>query len=81
MANYTGTQFSIVSATTDAGNDSTAFQAQSTAPFTITVKNILVSLGNVTAAAMGIVTSLRAGWLTGRRPVTGQLFPRGVYNR
>jgi hypothetical protein len=23
----------------------------------------------------------RPGWLTGRRPVSGQLFPRGVYNK
>ena len=23
----------------------------------------------------------RTGWLTGRRPVSGQVFPRGVYNK
>jgi hypothetical protein len=23
----------------------------------------------------------RSGWLTGRRPVSGQVFPRGVYNK
>jgi hypothetical protein len=23
----------------------------------------------------------RPGWLTGRRPVSGQVFPRGVYNK
>ena len=26
-------------------------------------------------------TETRPGWLTGRRPSQGQLFPRGVYNK
>ena len=26
-------------------------------------------------------TETRPGWLTGRRPQLGQLFPRGVYNK
>lgn len=27
------------------------------------------------------VEETRRGWLTGRRPSSGQMFPRGVYNR
>ena len=27
------------------------------------------------------VNETRPGWLTGRRPHLGQLFPRGVYNK
>ena len=27
------------------------------------------------------VTETRPGWLTGRRPHLGQLFPRGIYNK
>jgi len=27
------------------------------------------------------ITETRPGWLTGRRPSQGQLFPRGVYNK
>lgn len=26
-------------------------------------------------------TETRPGWLTGRRPSQGQIFPRGVYNK
>lgn len=27
------------------------------------------------------INSTIPGWLTGRRPVSGQVFPRGVYNK
>ena len=27
------------------------------------------------------INETRPGWLTGRRPFTGQQFPRGIYNK
>ena len=81
MANYSTSDLNIVGATRDAVDDSTVFQAQSTAPFTIQIANLLIRLTNASAAAMGIISATESGFLTGRRPVTGQLFPRGVYNK
>tara|TARA_B100002019_G_scaffold133342_1_gene114663 strand:+ start:1389 stop:1634 length:246 start_codon:yes stop_codon:yes gene_type:complete len=81
MANYSTSDFNIVGATTDYGADSTRFQVQSTATPTFTFFEFEVVLGNLSASEANVTTSLRAGWLTGRRPVSGQLFPRGVYNR
>jgi hypothetical protein len=81
MANYSTSDFNIVGATTDYGADSTRFQAQSTATPTFTFFEYQFVLGNISASEANIITSLRDGWLTGRRPVSGQLFPRGVYNK
>ena len=81
MANYSTSDLNIVGTTRDAVDDSTVFQVQSTAPFTIQITGFLTSLGNASAAAMGIISATASGFLTGRRPVTGQLFPRGVYNK
>lgn len=81
MTNYSTSDLNIVGATTDAVDDSTVYQVQSTAPFTIQIANLLIRLTNASAAAMGIISATASGFLTGRRPVTGQLFPRGVYNK
>ena len=59
----------------------TAFLVQSTASYTVKVSNGTINLGNVTSSQFSIVTSTRSGWLTGRRPVSGQMYPRGVYNK
>lgn len=81
MANYSTSDFNIVGVTTDYGADSTRFQVQSTATPSFTFFEFEVVLGNVSGTDINITKSLRDGWLTGRRPVSGQLFPRGVYNR
>ena len=81
MANYTTSDFNIVGATGDYRNDSTIFQPQSTATPSFNFKEFQFVLGNVSESDFNINKSQRAGWLTGRRPVTGQLYPRGVYGR
>jgi hypothetical protein len=44
---------------------------------TIETSNGTFSVGNIS----GGITDAVPGFLTGRRPVSGQLFPRGVYNK
>lgn len=57
----------------------TAFQVQSTDPYTIEPSNGTVSVSNIDLSAD--VTGTQRGWLTGRRPSSGQMYPRGVYNK
>ena len=81
MANYAYTNMGITPTTlTDAVDDSKFGQIQALL-FTVNASNLIVSIINATAAIFGIDQSTRRGFLTGRRPVTGQLFPRGVYNK
>jgi len=58
-----------------------AFQVQSTALYVVEVSNGTVSVGNQSASNFNITLSARPAVLTGRRPATGQVFPRGVYNK
>jgi hypothetical protein len=51
---------------------------QSTNSNNVTVTNGNLTLGNYTTESS---TSAVPGSLTGRRPQTGQVFPRGVYNK
>ena len=55
-----------------------AFQIQSTDSYTIDSSNGTISAGNLDFSNLD---KTRPGYLTGRRPVTGQAFPRGVYNK
>ena len=81
MANYAYTNMGITPTTlTDAVDDSKFGQIQALL-FTLIPSNLIVSIKNATAVIFGIDQSTRRGFLTGRRPVTGQLFPRGVYNK
>ena len=81
MANYAYTNMGITPTTlTDAVDDSKFGQIQALL-FTLIPSNLIVSIVNATAAIFGIDQSTRPGFLTGRRPVNGQLFPRGVYNK
>ena len=46
--------------------------------------NGTVSVVNLSSISLGITSSSvggKRGWMTGRRPVTGQQFPRGIYNK
>ena len=81
MANYAYTTLGITQTTlVDAVDDSKFGQIQALL-FTIIPSNLIVSIINATADIFGIDKSTRHGFLTGRRPVNGQLFPRGVYNK
>ena len=81
MANYAYTTLGITQTTlVDAVDDSKIFQIQALSP-TVNASNLIVSIENATASIFGINQSTRPGFLTGRRPVKGQLYPRGVYNK
>ena len=81
MANYTYTNMGITPTTlSDAVDDSKFGQIQALL-FTVNASNFIISIKNATAAIFGINQSTRPGFLTGRRPVNGQLYPRGVYNK
>ena len=45
----------------------------------VTTTNGTVNYGNIDLSSQ--ITDTIPGFLTGRRPVSGQLFPRGVYNK
>jgi len=74
MNDYT---FASLTTAVDGFNSSVAFQIQSLDPYTISTTNGTISVGNIS----GGITNAVPGFLTGRRPVSGQLFPRGVYNK
>jgi hypothetical protein len=76
MADYT---FPTLTTAVDGFDDSTSFQIQSLDPYTITTTNGTVNIGNINIGS--VITGTESGWLTGRRPVSGQVFPRGVYNK
>ncbi len=81
MANYAYTTLGITETTSlDAVNDSKFGQVQATS-FTVNASNLIVSIVNGTASELGINQNTIPGFLTGRRPQIGQLFPRGVYNK
>ena len=42
---------------------------------------VLSSSGSTGVSTESLYTETRPGWLTGRRPTTGQLYPRGVFNK
>lgn len=78
MADYT---FPSLTTAVAGINTSVHFIVQSTASYVVEVSNGTISLGNVSGSSFGIESSTRPGFLTGRRPVSGQVFPRGVYNK
>ena len=88
MANFAYTTLNITTTTLlDAVNDAKFGQIQSLT-YTINPNNIVLSIGNASTDDLGIFnegssqnTSTQPAVLSGRRPQTGQLDPRGVYNR
>ena len=64
----------------DAVDDSKIFQIQALSP-TVNPSNITVSIVNGNASVFGVISGTIPGFLTGRRPQLGQLYPRGVYNK
>ena len=80
MANFLYADLDITTTTLeDAVNDSKFAQIQALT-FTVNPSIGTVSL-STTDTNLDIFDSTRPGFLTGRRPVKGQLYPRGVYNR
>ena len=81
MANYAYTNMGITPTTlSDAVDDSKFGQIQALL-FTVNASNFIISIKNATTEIFGINQSTRSGFLTGRRPVKGQVYPRGVYNK
>ena len=81
MANFAYTTLNITqTALIDAVDDSKIFQIQALSP-TVNPSNVVVSIINGNASVFGIISGTIPGFLTGRRPHTGQLYPRGVYNK
>jgi hypothetical protein len=78
MANYI---FPILTTAIDGSNQSISFTIQSTSPYVVESSNGTVGVDNVSGLDFGIYNATQPGWLTGRRPQLGQLFPRGVYNK
>ena len=80
MANFAYADLDITTTTLeDAVNDSKFAQIQSLT-FTVNPSNGTVSL-STTGTNLDVFDSTRPGFLTGRRPVNGQVYPRGVYNK
>jgi len=81
MANFAYTTLGITQTTlVDAVNDSKFGQPQALS-FTVNPSNVVVSIENATTSVFSIFNETQPGFLTGRRPTTGQLYPRGVYNK
>ena len=76
MADYTITNLTTAVAGV---STTTVFQIQSTVVYTVEDSNGTLNIANLDLSSF--VTETRPGWLTGRRPVQGQVFPRGVYNK
>ena len=80
MANFAYADLDITTTTLeDAVNDSKFAQVQALL-FTVNPSNGTISL-STTGTNLDIFDSTRPGFLTGRRPQTGQLYPRGVFNK
>ena len=80
MANFAYADLDITTTTLeDAVNDSKFGQIQALT-FTVNPSIGTVAL-STTGTNLDIFDSTRPGFLTGRRPVKGQLYPRGVYNK
>ena len=81
MANFAYADLDITTTTLeDAVNDSKFAQIQALT-FTVNPSNPTVSIGNGSTSDLNIFGLTEPGVLTGRRPLTGQLYPRGVYNK
>ncbi len=72
--------FSPIPSTAVVGIASTSMTIATTAIYTVESSNGTVGTSGTTANYT-ILNSTIPGWLTGRRPVNGQLYPRGVYNK
>ena len=87
MANYAAADIDIFQTTAiDYADDSKLYKSQLdlfsfSAGHSVNASNPVISIINASADDMDIFNSTRPGWMIGRRPQTGQLYPRGVYNK
>ena len=84
MANYAAVDVDIFQTTAiDYVDDSKLYKSQLDlfSSSSVNASNPVVSVINVSADDISIFNSTRPAWLIGRRPQTGQLYPRGVYNK
>jgi hypothetical protein len=75
MNDYT---FSSLTTVISGFNSAVAFQIQSLDSYVVEDSDGTISVGNLSNLQF---TGTVPGFLTGRRPVSGQVFPRGVYNK
>ena len=81
MANFAYATLGITQTTlVDLVNDSKIFQPQALS-FTVNPSNPILNTNITDPAEFSIFSYTQPGFLTGRRPTTGQLYPRGVYNK
>ena len=81
MANFAYTTLGVTqTALVDAVNDSKFGQPQALT-FTVNPSNPIINTTVANPTEFGIFNETQPGFLTGRRPHTGQLDPRGVYNK
>lgn len=74
MADYTFTSLTTV----EIGFEPDILFNYDAVAYSIEVSNGTISIGNMN---MSSSNSAVPGFFTGRRPRTGQVFPRGVYNK
>lgn len=74
MANY---DFNLTDPTTFMKDEAATFQVAFDAPFTVDASNPTPPQQNFD---FNLITDTYRGWLYGRRPATGSMYPRGVYN-
>ena len=80
MANFAYADLDITTTTLEDAVDDSKFAQTQALTFTVNPSNGTVRL-STTGTNLDIFDSTRPGFLTSRRPLTGQLYPRGVYNK
>jgi len=81
MANFAYTVLGVTQTTlVDAVND-LKFGKPQALSFTTNPSNPTINNSVASPAELSIFNDTLPGWMTGRRPETGQLYPRGVFNK
>ena len=83
MANFAYTTLGVTqTALEEATNEGVQFQYQANFyAFQLSPSNPTISNNITTPAEFSIFSETQPGFLTGRRPQVGQLYPRGVFNK
>jgi hypothetical protein len=76
MANFTFA--SVTTARVGIASTETIYSNIVGVALSVTTTNGTIPMGNISGM---IIDNSRPGTLTGRRPQTGQVFPRGIYNK
>jgi hypothetical protein len=74
MNDYT---FPTLTTAVEGFDDTLMFLVETLDPYVISTTNGTRNVGNLSALSVGISGNTKSGWLTGRRPTQGQVFPRG----